>query len=60
MKSSIASQHFANKENIVNGVIQWLKTLATSFFRKDMEKLIPRYKKCIELNGGYVEKQFTC
>jgi len=57
MTSSIASEHrFANNENLMNGVNRWPKTLAASFFREGMEKLVPRYKKRVELNGDCAKK----
>jgi len=34
----------------------WLNLQAADFYRESIEKLVPRYDKCLNLNGDYVEK----
>jgi hypothetical protein len=34
----------------------WVKTLAADFFDEGIQKLVPRYDKCLSLGGDYVEK----
>lgn len=60
MKVTTASQHVANNEEFMNGEKQWLKILVAPFFKKGIQKLILHYKKCIQLNRDYIEKQFKC
>ncbi|GFU60513.1 hypothetical protein TNCV_2197541 [Trichonephila clavipes] len=35
---------------------QWLSNQAASFFDDGIQKLVPRYDKCLNSNGNYVEK----
>ena len=35
----------------------WLNRQAVDFFDDGINKLVPRLKKCLDLNGDYVEKQ---
>jgi hypothetical protein len=37
-------------------VHNWVKTLAADFFEEGMQKLVPRYDKCLSLGGDHVEK----
>ena len=36
-------------------VTQVLKNIPKTKFKKSMDKLVDRYKRCIELNGSYLE-----
>jgi len=56
MKSFIASQRFGSSAELMNGVNQWVNSLAAPFFKEGIQKLVPYYKKCIETNGDYIRK----
>jgi hypothetical protein len=36
-------------------VQDWLKGLVATFIDEGIQKLVPRYDKCLNLNGDYVE-----
>jgi hypothetical protein len=40
----------------MEGVKTWLSTMAADFFDTGIQKLIPRYDKCLNSGGDYVEK----
>jgi len=42
----------AREENVSN----WLKTQAANFYEEGIQKLVPRYDKCLRNFGSYVEK----
>ena len=37
-------------------VHQWIEQQQSSFFAAGIEKLVPRWDKCLNVLGGYVEK----
>ena len=37
-------------------VHQWIQQQQSSFFAAGIEKLVPRWDKCLNVLGGYVEK----
>jgi len=51
-----ASQSFEDDDRLKTGVTTWFKSLAADFFDTGIRKLVPRYKKCVEVRGDYVEK----
>jgi hypothetical protein len=40
----------------MEGVKTWLSWMAAEFFDRGIQKLIPRYNKCLNSGGDYVEK----
>ena len=38
-------------------VHQWIKQQPSSFFAAGIEKRVPRWDKCLNVLGGYVEKK---
>lgn len=56
MKTWLATQRFDTDAELHAGVNQWLNSQAVDFYRDGIEKLVPRYDKCLNLNGDYVEK----
>jgi hypothetical protein len=40
----------------MEGVETWLSSIAADFFDKGIQKLIPRYDRCLNSGGDYVEK----
>uniref|UniRef100_A0A1B6IFY2 Histone-lysine N-methyltransferase SETMAR n=1 Tax=Homalodisca liturata TaxID=320908 RepID=A0A1B6IFY2_9HEMI len=56
LKTHLAGKRHSNDEEVKMSVQQWLSSLAASFFDDTIQKLIPRYDKCLNNNGNYVEK----
>ena len=56
MKVWLATQRFHTNEELMDGVKTWLCNLAAPFFDEGLQKLVPRYDKCLNVDGNYVEK----
>ena len=56
LKQWLASQSFEDDDRLKTGVTTWFKSLAADFFDTGIRKLVPRYQKCVEVRGDYVEK----
>jgi len=56
MKVWLAIQRFHTNEELMDGVKTWLHNLAVLFFDEGLQKLVPRYDKCLNVDGSYVEK----
>ena len=55
LKKFLAGQKFESDDEIKGNVQQWLKSQAAEFFEAGILKLVPRYDKCLNLHGDYVE-----
>jgi len=55
MKVWLVTQRFQSNEELMDGVNNWLHTLAAPFFDEGLQKLVSRYK-CLNVHGHYVEK----
>ena len=42
-----------------DAVQKWLTSQAAAFYEEGIQKLVPRYDKCLYNDGEYVEKQFA-
>jgi len=49
-------QHFSSDAEIEAAVRKWISSQPATFFMDGMNKWIERFKKCVALNGDYVEK----
>lgn len=56
LKSFLAGQRFNSDEELKEHVTSWLTTQAATFYEEGILKLVPRYDKCLENHGSYVEK----
>jgi hypothetical protein len=56
MKVWLAKEHFKTNEELMDGVKNWLGTLAAPFCDEGLQNLVRRYDKCLNLGGNYVEK----
>src|SRR5215469_17316576 len=56
LKKHIAGQRHSDDDEVKTFVKQWLSNQAASFFDDGIQKLVPRYDKCLNCNGNYVEK----
>jgi len=52
----LASQSSEDDDRLKTGVTTWFKSLTADFFDTGIRKLMPRYQKCVEVRGDYVEK----
>jgi hypothetical protein len=55
LKNWLGSQHF-NTNDLMEGVKMWLSSKAADFLNIGIQKLIPRYDKCITSSSDYIEK----
>ncbi|XP_046659139.1 histone-lysine N-methyltransferase SETMAR-like [Homalodisca vitripennis] len=56
LKKMLGGQTFRTDDALRDAVKTHLKSLAANFYEEDIKKLVPRYEKCLNLNGDYVEK----
>ena len=56
MKVWLATQRFHTNEELADGVNNWLHNLTAPFFDEGLQKLVSRHKKCLNVDGNYVEK----
>ncbi|GBO26654.1 Histone-lysine N-methyltransferase SETMAR [Araneus ventricosus] len=56
MKLWLGGQIFATDNELQTSVQNWLKIQAAAFYDEGIGKLVPRYDKCMNRNGDYVEK----
>ncbi|GFT18052.1 histone-lysine N-methyltransferase SETMAR [Trichonephila clavipes] len=56
LKKSLAGQRHSDDDEAKTTVKQWLSNQAASFFDNGIQKLVPRYDKCLNSNENYVEK----
>ncbi|KAJ4447131.1 hypothetical protein ANN_09132 [Periplaneta americana] len=51
-----SGERFGNDEELKMSVIRWFHSQAAEFYGRGIQKLTPRYDKCLNSDGGYVEK----
>jgi histone-lysine N-methyltransferase SETMAR len=56
LKVWLGTQRFDTKEELMDGVNNWLHNLAAPFFDEGLQKLVSRYDRCLNADGNYVEK----
>ena len=56
LKKFLFGQHFQNDRDAEMSVTQWLQSQATDFYNTGIQKLVPRYDKCLNSGGEYVVK----
>jgi hypothetical protein len=52
----IRGKYFADDEEVETEVRKWLRQQSKVFYTTDFEALVKRWDKCINVNGGYIEK----
>jgi len=55
-KEMLKCQHFSLDAKVEAAVCKWISNQPESFFMDRMNKWIERLKKCVAINGDYVEK----
>ena len=56
LKEHLKGQHFSCDEEVKSAVRKWFQKQNTNFFKDRFQKLVQRWRKCIEVHGNYVEK----
>jgi hypothetical protein len=56
LKGFLTAKRFSSDDEAKTAVQHWVKTLAADFFDEGKKKIVPRYDKCLNLGGHYVEK----
>ncbi|GFX52110.1 uncharacterized protein TNCV_981471 [Trichonephila clavipes] len=51
-----SSKRFGYDEELKTSGTRWFHSKAAEFFNRVTQKLIPRFDKCLDSAGGYVEK----
>ncbi|KAJ4443883.1 hypothetical protein ANN_05670 [Periplaneta americana] len=51
-----SGERFGNDKELKTSVTRWFHSQAAEFYDRGIQKLIPRYDKCLNSDGGYVEK----
>jgi hypothetical protein len=55
-ESVLGSKRIATNEEVKQTVSGWLNGLAADFYDEGIVKLVQRLNKCLNRNGGYIEK----
>jgi len=53
---SLGGKRFYDDNDLKDTVHKWLTSQAAAFFDEGIQKLVPRYDKCLNNGGEYVEK----
>uniref|UniRef100_A0A1B6IVE1 Mos1 transposase HTH domain-containing protein n=1 Tax=Homalodisca liturata TaxID=320908 RepID=A0A1B6IVE1_9HEMI len=56
LKVFLGGKNFLGDEDLKEGVKTWLHSLAAEQYNVGIEKLVPRYNKCLDSSGDFVEK----
>ena len=56
LKKFVGGKWFDDDDGLKDGVQKWLTSQAAAFYEEGIQKLVPRYGKCLSNGGEYVEK----
>ena len=56
LKKFLGGKRFDNHNDLKDAVQKWLTSQAAAFYEEGIQKLVPRYDKCLNNGGEYVEK----
>ena len=56
IKKFLDGKRFDDDDDLKDAVQQWLTSQAAAFYEEGIQKLVPRYNKCLNSSGKYVEK----
>ena len=56
LKKFLSGERFENDREAEMVVTQWFQSQAADFYDTGIQKLVPRYDKCLNSGGDYVEK----
>jgi hypothetical protein len=55
-KKFLGGKQFDDDDDLKDAVQKWLTSQAAAFYGEGIQKLVPRYVKCLNNGGEYVEK----
>jgi hypothetical protein len=55
MKDGLCWKH-ANDDAVIVAVKKWLSEADSNFYKRRMQPLVQRWRKCVQGGGEYVEK----
>jgi histone-lysine N-methyltransferase SETMAR len=56
LKTFLSGWRFHDDKKVKKAVNTWFELQAASFYNAGIQKLVPRYDKCLNNGGNYVEK----
>ena len=56
LKKFLGGKQFDDDDDLKDAVQKWLTSQAAAFCDEGVQKLVPRYDKCLNNGGEYVEK----
>lgn len=56
LKEYLKGKRFSSDAEVITEVRKWCRGKSSDFFRDGLAKLVLRWRKCIAVNGDYVEK----
>jgi hypothetical protein len=56
LKKHLAGENFGDDDEVQEEVMTWFKELAADFYDSGIQKMVPRFNKCLDNAGDYVEK----
>jgi len=56
LKNVLSGMQFRDDDEVRSAAHEWLRTRPKEFFSRGIYALVKRWRKCIELEGDYVEK----
>ena len=55
LKKFLGRKRFDDDDDLKDAVQKWLTSQAAAFYEEGIQKLVPRYDKCLNNGGEYVE-----
>jgi len=56
LKKHLSGNHFSDREEVEAEVDRFFKQQPANFYKKAFDELAVRWQKCVDANGGYIEK----
>lgn len=56
LKRHLKGTHFSSDAEVKAAVARWIQSQPHAFFFDGIQQLVERWRKCVELNGDYIEK----
>ena len=56
LKKHLAGKKFDDDDDVQEEVMTWFKGQAANFYDSGIQKVVPRFNKCLDNAGDYVEK----
>mgnify|MGYP000138528298 CR=1 FL=1 len=56
LKNFVRGAYFADKEQLISKVNEFFNGQSSAFYTKAFEELERRWRKCLDVDGGYIEK----